>query len=73
MTEIYVTINVVGKDLKEQKKVIQILDNILLQKAHEIPEGVTIEFKNTRTRDRKPKVSTFDQQTSDAAVAENDQ
>lgn len=53
--EIYVTIKVEGKDIAAQKKVIDQLDAILFNHFDATNAGVDIEFKNVRTRERKPK------------------
>lgn len=53
--EIYVTIIVEGKDKKAQRAVIDKLDGIIAKHEYMLEEiKNAIQFKNVRTRERKP-------------------
>lgn len=53
MSDIYITIVVEGKDKKAQRDIINQIDAVLAK--HSEFDNLGINFKNVRTRERKPK------------------
>lgn len=61
MSTIYTTIVVEGTDKAAQKNLINRIDAILLKHKDEVPElEHALQFKNVRTRERKPKLSNLE-------------
>ncbi len=66
------TISAVGADMAAQKKLLTLIDGILFNHGKDIPEGITREFKNIRTRVRKPRTPPTLDPILEAAVIAGD-
>ncbi len=61
------TISAEGTDLAAQKKILGMIDDILFKT---IPEGIAIEYKNIRTRNRTKKSLSTDEAAEEATAQE---